>query len=74
MGCEHDSPSIRQVKAARFRISGYERVQAEDLDKLKEQLAGGHPVIFGMDASDDFYRLKSGIYNDLSAEGCVTAN
>ena len=49
-------------------------MQAEDLDKLKEQLAGGHPVIFGMDVSDDFYRLKSGVYNDLSAEGCVTAN
>ncbi|MFM8443330.1 MAG: C1 family peptidase [Methylococcus sp.] len=65
---------MRQVQAARFRIDGYERAQAEDLDKLKEQLAGGHPVIFGMDVSDDFYRLKSGIYNDLSAEECVTAN
>jgi len=57
------------AKAARFRISGYERVEAEDLDKLKEQIAGGHPVIFGMDVSDDLYRLKCGIYNDLSAEG-----
>jgi hypothetical protein len=44
-------------------------VQTEDLDKLKEQLAGGHPVIFGMDVSDDFSRLKSGVYNDLSAVG-----
>ena len=62
------------AKAARFTIDGYERlidfyerVDSDDLNRFKEQIAAGHPVIFGMRVGSDFHALKSGVYNNLGA-------
>ncbi len=67
--CSRQPDSTVATKATRFRIDGYVRVDASNLGLLKEQIAEGNPVIFGMDISTDFYRLKRGIYNDLTDTG-----
>ncbi|MFM2004622.1 MAG: hypothetical protein RLZZ09_277 [Pseudomonadota bacterium] len=67
--CTHQPDAAVAARAARFRIDDYERVDANDLGRLKEQIADGNPVIFGMDVSPDLYRLKRGVYNDLSPSG-----
>ncbi len=64
--CSRQPDNAVTAKAARFRIDDYERVDASDLGQLKEQIAEGNPVIFGMDVTPEFYRLKRGIYSDLS--------
>jgi hypothetical protein len=67
--CTRQPDAAVAARAARFRIDDYERVDADDLGRLKEQIAEGNPVIIGMYVSPDFYRLKRGIYNDLSPSG-----
>lgn len=67
--CSRQPDSAVTARAARFRIDDYERVDASDLGQIKEQIAEGNPVIFGMDVTPEFFRLKRGIYNDLSPSG-----
>lgn len=53
--------------AGNFRIKGWLRVNEQKLDDIKGQIYTGNPVIFGMNVSDDFKKLKGDeVYNDLS--------
>lgn len=74
--CSRQPGSAVTARAARYTIDGYERlidfvenVEATDLHRFKEQIADGNPVIFGMGVANDFFNLKSGIYNNLSDAG-----
>ncbi len=54
--------------SSEFRISGWSAVDNTKLDDAKGQLARGHPVIFGMEVSDQFENLAGRqIYDDTSS-------
>ena len=53
---------------AAFRISGWNALDNKRLDDAKGQLAHGHPVVFGMEVSEQFENLQgSTIYDDVSS-------
>jgi len=53
-------PTASQKSAAKdFKIDGWISVNPKKVDDVKGQLALGHPVIFGMNVTDKFERLKS---------------
>jgi hypothetical protein len=55
--------------SAEFRISGWTGVDPKKLDDVKGQLAQGHPVIFGMEVSEDFENsVGNQIYDDTTSE------
>jgi hypothetical protein len=52
--CGRSPTAMELSRATRWRIAGWYRVTAHDLDTVKGQLAGGHPIIFGMDVGPQF--------------------
>lgn len=57
-------PTAQQRAAAGpYRLQRYARISATDLDTIKQELAAGRPVVFGMGVDDNFYQLKSEPYD-----------
>lgn len=55
--------------ASRHRIRSWQAIDPARLDDIKGQLAGGHPVVFGMRISQSFKQLRGDtVYDDLDAE------
>ena len=52
-----------QVKASaeNQRIAGFHYIQRNDKESIKSQLYAGHPVIFGMNVPQSFFRLSRSI-------------
>lgn len=51
-----------------FRISGWSALDNKRLDDAKGQLARGHPVVFGMEVSDEFESLTGRrVYDDVTS-------
>lgn len=52
--CGRTPTAMELGRAIRWRIAGWYRVAAHDLDAVKGQLAGGHPIIFGINVGPQF--------------------
>ncbi len=54
--------SVHKI-ARKFKALSYKRIPFNDLNAIKSELAKGKPVIFGMEIDDNFYQLKSEVYD-----------
>lgn len=51
-----------------FRINGWRRIDHTKPDDIKGQLAAGNPVVFGMDVSQSFEKMRgAAIYDDTES-------
>jgi Papain family cysteine protease len=55
-------------RAKNFRISGWERIQPYDLDRVKGSLYRGIPVAVGMIVGNDFEKYKGGIFKTYETQ------
>ena len=55
--CRRPSPGM-VARATKFRIHDWRVVDTTNLDQVKGELAGGHPVVIGMRTNRDFHRLR----------------
>jgi hypothetical protein len=57
-----------QAKAGEFRIRSWQSIEPRKLDDIKGQLARGNPVVFGMQISESFRRVRAGeVYDDTES-------
>jgi hypothetical protein len=56
--CGRMPTDAEKQRAARYRIKGWSAFKASDLDPVKQQLARGVPVVFGMLVDDWLDKLK----------------
>ncbi len=66
--CSRTPDSATQSHAAQFKIKSWRAIEATKLDDAKGQINAGNPVVFGMNISDSFNKLKVGdIYDDIES-------
>lgn len=66
--CSRPANPEQVQSGSEFRISGWSAVDSRRLDDVKGQIAGGQPVMFGMEVSERFENLTGGeIYDDTSS-------
>jgi C1A family cysteine protease len=56
--CAREPNQAELSRAARWRIKGWSKVDARDLNAVKAQLARGRPVIFGMPVGSKFAKHR----------------
>ena len=66
--CTRPVSPDQERSGSEFRISGWSALDNKRLDDAKGQIARGHPVVFGMDVSENFENLPGReIYDDTSS-------
>ena len=66
--CTRPVNSDQERAGSEFRINGWSALDNKRLDDATGQLARGHPVVFGMDVSENFENLSGRtIYDDTSS-------
>jgi hypothetical protein len=56
--CGREPSAAERTRAARFRIPGWRRLDAADLNAVKGKLAGGRPVVFAMQIGPAFREYR----------------
>ena len=60
-------PTVARA-ASQFRIRGWRAIDQGKLDDVKGQLYAGNPVVFGLNISQSFHRVRgTAIYDDVEA-------
>ncbi|MFN3604162.1 MAG: C1 family peptidase [Leptonema sp. (in: bacteria)] len=49
--------------AQKYKAKSFKRIPFDNLNAIKAELAQGNPIIFGMVIDDNFYQLKSDVYD-----------
>jgi len=66
--CSARPDPAAQAKAGEFRIRSWQSIEPGKLDDIKGQLARGNPVVFGMQISESFRRVRPGeVYDDTES-------
>jgi len=71
---ERTSMPKHKERMARFRIKNWRRVDVQELDDVKGQIAKGNPVIIGMRTSSRLHRLKGNAVYDFQGSDSYDGN
>ena len=74
-GCGRQPSPAQRDRAATFRITGWQKVDAHNLSAVKAQLAERRPVIFGMSVGPVFNQFRGGgVFNTIEIDSSTTGH